>query len=241
MSNDTVEVTYLNWTEKLKKCSTYNEFKSKLIEHFYLLESEAKKMIINYYDEDGDENCIANDDDYKSSLACPSPQYLLIVEDEENKKVEGNLKESSDKVLTQRDKILDQINDYKKNLIQLCSNIIQKKLKEKDEQLEKEINDLEKYYEESLDKFKDKIKNDTENVLEKIKETFEKLLKEKINEYDTTIKENLNEEIEKISKKCIEEIDQVKLDDMDKEQQKLFKLLQDSHNIFKEIENNVEH
>ena len=234
MSDDTVEIIYLDWNEKIKKCSSYKEFLSELIYHFYLSQSEESRIELFYFDDEEDLNNISNEEDYNQSLNYPHPKYLLKIQ--EIKKKEIDINESCNKLLSQKEKILNQINDYKKKLVEHCSKIIQQKLKEKDEQLEKEINNLEKFYQESLDKFKDNIKSDTENVLAKIKENFVKLLNEKTKEYDTNIKEDLNTELEKISEKFIEEIDQIKIEDMQKEQENMYSLLQESTKTFKEIE-----
>lgn len=243
MSTSTVEVEYMNKTEKIKKFNKYKEFEDFILDHFYISPEDKPNLEINYLDEDGDTNYLFNGEEseeleekYQDSLSCSQPKYLIKLNEEENEEA-VDINDSTNSIVKQKEKVLTQINDYKNKLIELCSNNIQKKLKEKDEELEKEIIDIEKYYQENLDKFKEVIKKNTENVFSKIKDVFKEALDNNIKEYDTKVNEEIKNEINDINQNFIGEIKKVNLEVLREINRKFIEALEKNKNALNKIEN----
>jgi hypothetical protein len=162
--------------------STYEEFLKLLEDKLYLTKELVSLATISYNDSDGDKNIISYDNYDDSKTENNGFFEMELVFPNENNINKSQINDKLNK---------DEIKEIEKKIAKKYAKIFEEKLKKKDLEYEKEISEIKKNFENTMNTMIENNENQF-NVLsnyynEKMKENFEK--------YNQMIIENLNEGI----------------------------------------------
>ena len=193
MSEEEIQIVYLDKEITMKKTETYKEFISQLVYKLFLTEKMKKSLSLKYFDEDNEEIPV-DESSYSCFLSEANKAFVEIPEPSND--LTGNYDNIKKEVEEKMKLIKDDINKYKIKLKESCKNTVKKKLKEVDDKNLKELKDLKESYENKLIKIKEENEKQIQNLLEDMQNKSEDIILEKLNEYN----EYINKEIENIIK-----------------------------------------
>ena len=221
MTEEVIPVKYLEQTIRVKRPPTFEDFISQLVDTFFLTENMKNNINLKYIDDDGDE--IPVDNDEYTSLNNENTLILTIPEIE---KPDGeNINIDVNKSLKKMKKDYE---DYKKKLVEISQNIINKKLKEVDKKNKEEIEEINKKYENCLKKIKEVTQSQINNLLSTIEQKCEEIMDKELTEYNNYIEKKLLEVFQKINDLLEKKDNEINIGLLEDKQNEVTKVLENN-------------
>ena len=231
-SGDEVQIDYLGHSSTLKKASSYNEFISSLVKKFYLTENMKEGMHFYYLDED-DEYVLLSSNIYDEFLKEAKKAVLKVEEkaESENKSNENGAGANSPEDLKS---IVEQVNEYKNKLNEICQKNIEDRLEEVNKRHQKELKQLVELYEDKLKTYKNHIKTKTEELFKELKGKSIDILLDKLNEYNEDIEKEVEQLIKDKENTVINKVNDLDIGNLEKQQKEVSEIVLENKRLLQD-------
>ena len=183
-------------TKKFDKPESYNDFISKIANHFKISKKNIELICLNF---DGDEIGINNDDDLNENLDEAKEFYVFSGYEFEEKPKKEKENEDEDKD-EDKDKDEDEDDEYKIDIKdEEIEEIINSQIKEVE--IDENLNDVNEF---DINKYKKELIKKNENFIQNIENQFDKKITDIYIKNTNLIKDNINNIIDKHSKEQID-------------------------------------
>ncbi len=232
-----IKLKYADQTVAMEKCNTYQQFLKEIQFKFEFPDLVMNTIKISFEDSDKDIQYL-DSDNFDHPEAKSAKEFSIEV-------IESNLKELQRKNSEQKINQLfsdvkipteKKIAEYKKNLIKMCREEIEEKIKKYSEQQENELKDLEKKYLDDVENFRNKVEENSKKNLEKINNETSDIAMKMISSYDDELKKEVDKEISGLVENMQGKIQKVgNIDKINNLQNEMKMLLKEAQNGLKEI------
>ena len=228
-----IEVAYLNKLVTFDFPKNFEDLKQSFKDKFFLNNFKYNNMIIECYDTDGDKLEVFNEDSFLNDDAQNSKKWALTIIDKgENRK---NSTTFENKLLTKKQEIVEELENYKKNLFKESCAIMENKIKEKNKEHEEKINKIREEYIENLKKVKSEAIEKTKELLEKMIKNASEILKEKLTNLNDSIKDELKREAENTLNTFQTEIEKLDFKEISENDSKIKNKIEQAKTVFRGI------
>ena len=198
------------------------EFISLLASTFFLTKKMKKNIELIYYDEENYEYFI-EEENYSESI-------------DEAKEITLNFKSSENEKAPELDKfkekcenlIKSQINNYQKNLEEICRKSALKKLEEVDKKHQEELENIQKFYQNKLNDIKDRTLKQSQNIYNKIQDQSGEMMVNKLEEYNKNLEKEMDELIKEKQNSVINKINEIDFKRLEKIQMDMGKIVENN-------------
>lgn len=206
-----IEIDYMKRRTKINLPKNYSEFIKLCKETFYLSKDRSELMSLVYYDNEGYENII--DEDEYDKEDCRKAEYwkLIIDEEEEEENVEDiNTSKSKEQLMKTKNEIIEKSKKYKEELYQKFSKKAQEEIKARNERHKTKTQKLQDEYKNCLEElkihYKEKIEQISKNVID--------MYKENVDSMNIEIIDNIKEPLKTFSNICQKKLEEVKINEI---------------------------
>lgn len=207
-----IEIDYMKRRTKINLPKNYSEFIKLCKETFYLSKDRSELMSLVYYDNEGYENIIDEDEYDKDD--CRKAEYwkLIIEEEEEEENVEDiNTSKSKEKLMKTKNEIIEKSKKYKEELYLKFSKKAQEGIKARNERHKTNKQKLQDEYKNCLEEVK-KIIN-TQKI-EQISKNVIDMYKENVDSMNIEIIDNIKDPLKTFTNICQKKLEEVKLNEI---------------------------
>jgi hypothetical protein len=210
-----IEIDYMKRRTKINLPKNYSEFVKLCKETFYLSKDRSELMSLVYYDNEGYENII--DEDEYDKEDCRKAEYwkLIIEEEEEEENAEDiDTSKSKEQLMKTKNEIIEKSKKYKEELYQKFSKKAQEGIKARTEQHKKTTQKLQDEYKNCLEELKIIINTQYNENIEQISNNVIDMYKKNVDLMNIGIIDNLKEPLKEFTNICQKKLEEVKLNEI---------------------------
>ena len=201
MESEEKEITLFHngYEIKLKIKKDYEETKNQIKKAIYFQDKDLEKFELFYFDEDGDENNI-DEDEFESAFK--AEKWALRGQDDDIDK-KADLSEINSKIKSEVNKTQKEINEkvkkIKEELISKFTKIVNNKISENTKKYEEKIKNLEKIIK--------SLKNKNKEIIEEIEKENENSLKTHLQQLVNYAESKIQEQMEQYNNEFVDALD----------------------------------
>ena len=207
---DEIEIDYMKRKTKVNLPKKYSEFLELCKKTFYISEERSGLMSFVYFDNEGYENLI-DEDEYNKEESRKVECWKLIIDEDEEEEGEKDINSSISKeeLIKTKNEIIEKAKSYKEKLYQQSMKIVESKIKERNKQHKENIKKIQDEYKNGLEEIKkligisndkSKLEDISNNVLEVYKNSVDSMnegmhlgLKDSLNSFKANYEKKLDE------------------------------------------------
>ena len=213
-SKEEIEIDYMKRRTKINLPKNYSEFVKLCKETFYLSKDRSELMSLVFYDNEGFENII-DEDEYDKEDCRKAEYWKLIIEEEEEENAEDiDTSKSKEKLMKTKNQIIEKSKKYKEELYQKFSIKAQEGIKARNEQHKKNVQKLQDEYKNCLEELKKIIKTQYKENIEQISNNVIDMYNKNVDSMNMGIIDNLKESLKAFTNICQKKLEEVKLNEI---------------------------